>query len=173
MPTPEKVATVEKAREWYKKSLGVVFTDYRGLTVSEMQALRRTLRHAGAEFRVVKNTLLRLAIGEEIQKWPLEFHSGPTAAAFVMGDESVCAKALVTFAKEHRALQIKGAFLEGRILGPQEFLQYSQLPSRQDLLAAIAGLVVAPIQSIAGVASELLAGPVRVIAAVAEKASSA
>ncbi|MCL6623546.1 MAG: 50S ribosomal protein L10 [Fimbriimonadales bacterium] len=173
MPTPEKVATVEKARQWYEKSIGVVFTDYRGLTVSEMQALRRALRSAGAEFRVVKNTLLRLALGEDIQKWPPEFHSGPTATAFVMGDESACAKALVAFAKEHRALQIKGAYLEGRVLGPQEFLQYSQLPTRQELLAIIAGLVVAPLQGIAGVASEVLAGPVRAVAAIAEKAGAA
>ena len=173
MPTAEKVATVEKAQKWYEDSVGLIFTDYRGLSVPEMQELRGSLRSAGAEFRVVKNTLFRLAVGEKMQEWPEEFHSGPTAAVYILSDESACAKALVAFAKKHRALQIKGAYLDERVLSAEELVAFSSLPTRQELLGIIAGLVAAPMTDIVCVLHEVLAEPVRAIGAIAEKAESA
>ncbi len=65
MPTAEKAKNIEKAKEWYSNSSGVVFTDYRGLQVKEMQALRSDLRKKGAEIHVLKNTLFRIAAGDD------------------------------------------------------------------------------------------------------------
>ena len=84
MPTAEKARVIEQTKEWYSKASGVVFTDYRGLKVKEIQALRSDLRKKGAELHVVKNTLFRIAAGDEVaSSLPMELHNGTTAFAFV------------------------------------------------------------------------------------------
>jgi large subunit ribosomal protein L10 len=171
--TPEKVATIEKAREWYEQSSGLIFTDYRGLTVGEMQELRRSLRAVGAEFHVVKNTLFRRAVGEDIAKMPDELHNGTTATVFIFAEQPACAKAVATFSKAHAALQIKGGFIEGRALTAKEIDELSKLPSRHELLSMIVGLVAAPMSQVVGTIQEILAAPIRVIDAIAEKAGGA
>ena len=81
MPTTQKARTIEQAREWYSKSSGVVFADYRGLKVTEVQQLRNDLRKKGAELHVLKNTLFRIAAGDDTAKMPAELHNGTTAFA--------------------------------------------------------------------------------------------
>lgn len=170
MATPKKIDTVEAARNWHSKAIGLIFTEYSGLSVSEMQELRKNVRDSGGEFRVIKNTLLRLALGQgTIEKLPDEFHNGPTATVFVLRDEAGCAKSLATFAKTHQALKIKGAFLDGTVLTDKEVDALSKLPSKQELLSMIVGLVAAPISNIVTCVNEILAGPVRAVAAIAEK----
>jgi len=87
MPTAEKARTIEQTKEWYSKASGVVFTDYRGLKVKELQALRADLRKKGGELHIVKNTLFRIAAGEDAAKFPADLHNGTTAFAFVFGSE--------------------------------------------------------------------------------------
>lgn len=173
MATPKKVATVEQAREWYKQSIGLIFTDYSGLSVSEMQDLRKSLRAAGAEFHVVKNTLFRLAVGEDIAQLPDELHNGTTATVFVFREQPACAKAVVTFSKSHQALQIKGGFFDGKVFSASEIDALSKLPSREELLSMIVGLVAAPISQVVGVINEVIASPIRVIDAIIEKGGGA
>lgn len=169
MATQQKVATVEKATEWYKASSGLIFADYRGLKVHEMQELRKSLRGIGAEFHVVKNTLFRRAAGDDIALIPEEYHNGTTATVFIFKEEPACAKAIMTFAKTHGALKIKGGFLNGKALTAKDVDSLSKLPTRDELLSQIVGLVAAPMTNIASILNEVLAGPVRAIAAIEEK----
>ncbi|HET6645619.1 MAG TPA: 50S ribosomal protein L10, partial [Fimbriimonadales bacterium] len=170
MPTAEKAAVIEQTRKWSQEATGMVFTDYRGLKVPEIQALRQSLRDAGGEYHVVKNTLFRVAFGEGVSSLPDEFHNGPTATAFIFGEEPACAKVLVKFAKDHKGFAIKGAYFDGKLLSAADFEDFSKLPSKQDLLSMIVGLVQAPIANVVGTINEILAAPIRAIGAIAEKA---
>ena len=95
MPTAAKARTIEQAKEWYSKSLGVVFTDYRGLKNKEMQDLRRNLRAKGGEVHVLKNTLFRIAAGDDAANLPHDFHNGTTPLPFVFENEREVAKSLL------------------------------------------------------------------------------
>ncbi|MGI8923129.1 MAG: 50S ribosomal protein L10 [Fimbriimonadales bacterium] len=173
MPTAEKTAVIEQTRQWRQESTGMVFTDYRGLKVHEIQALRESLRVTGGEYHVVKNTLLRIALGDDVSSLPAELHNGPTATAFIFREEPACAKLLVKFAKDHKGFEIKGGFLDGKALSSADVEAFSKLPSRQELLSMIVGLVQAPIANVVGTINEMLVGPIRMIAAIADKAGSA
>lgn len=173
MATQRKVASVEQTRSWYQQSIGLIFTDYRGLTVGEMQELRKSLRSAGAEFHVVKNTLFRRALGDDIANLPEELHSGTTATVFVYREQPACAKAVVTFGKSHQALQIKGGFFDGKVFSAKEIEELSKLPSREELLSMIVGVVAAPMSQLVGVLNEMIASPIRVIDAIVEKQGGA
>jgi len=173
MPTAEKAAVIEKTKEWYSQSTGLIFTDYRGLKVPEIQTLRQSLREAGGEFHVVKNTLLRRAMGDDISNLPDELHNGPTATAFLFKEEPSCAKLLVKFAKDHKGFAIKGGFFEGKALSAAEVEAYSKLPTRTELLSMLAGLVQAPIANVIGLMNEIIAAPIRCIGAIADKAGPA
>lgn len=169
MPTAQKKQTIRQAKEWYSQSLGFVFTDYRGLKVKEMQSLRRELREKGAEIHVVKNTLFRLAAGDDIDKIPAEFHNGPTAVAFVFSNESECAKVLVDYAASSKKLVVKGGFFGGKVFDYKGVEALSKLPSRDILIAQVIGAIAAPLSNLVGVVEALYADPIRVIGAVADK----
>lgn len=170
MPTAQKAQTIEQAKEWYAKASGVVFTDYRGLKVKELQALRRDLRKKGAEIHVLKNTLFRIAAGDETTiGLPDEFHNGPTAVAFIFENEPDCAKVLVDFATSSKKLVVKGGLFGGRALSAKEVEQLSKLPPRDVLIAQVIGAVAAPLSNLVGVVEALYADPIRVIGAVADK----
>ncbi|MBV6503340.1 MAG: 50S ribosomal protein L10 [Fimbriimonadales bacterium] len=173
MPTPAKSALIDRATEWYGKSVGVIFTDYRGLSVRDMQELRKSLRQAGAEYRVVKNTLFRIAVGDDIAKFPAEFHNGTTATAFIFQEETACAKALTDFKKTHPTFSIKGGFVQGRALSAAEVEAFAKLPGKKELLAQIVGVMAAPISNVVGIMNELLAAPIRLVAAIEEKGGGA
>ncbi|HET6644738.1 MAG TPA: 50S ribosomal protein L10, partial [Fimbriimonadales bacterium] len=127
-------------------------------------------RDAGGEYHVVKNTLFRVAFGDGVSSLPDEFHNGPTATAFIFGEEPACAKVLVKFAKDHKGFAIKGAYFDGKLLSAADFEDFSKLPSKQELLSMIVGLVQAPIANVVGTINEILAAPIRAIGAIAEKA---
>jgi large subunit ribosomal protein L10 len=173
MPTAEKAAVIEKAKEWYTQSTGLIFTDYRGLTVPQIQTLRQSLRETGGEYHVVKNTLLRIAMGNDIASLPDELHNGPTATAFLFKEEPSCAKLLVKFAKDHKGFEIKGGYFEGKALSAAEVEAYSKLPTRTELLSMIAGLMQAPIANVVGLMNEIIAAPIRVVGAIADKMPAA
>ncbi len=173
MPTAGKAAVIEKTKEWYKESSGLIFTDYRGLSVPEIQTLRQSLRDTGGEYHVVKNTLLRIAMGDEVANLPDELHNGPTATAFIFREEPACAKLLVKFAKDHKGFAIKGGFLDGRPLTAADIEAFSKLPGRQELLGMLVGLVAAPMSSVASLMNEMLAAPLRLIDAMIEKQGGA
>lgn len=171
MPTEAKAQTIEKAKRLYEEATGVVFTDYSGLSVKEMQALRRELNSKGASFHVIKNTLFRLAAGEDAAKLPADLHNGPTAIAFMRGNEPEVAKTLVDFAKTSKTLRVKGAFVGGKAFGEEDVIQLSKLPPREVLLAQVIGAIAAPLSQLVGVIEALYADPIRTIGAVADKAA--
>ena len=169
MPTAEKAKTIEQAKDWYSRSAGVIFTDYRGLKVQEIQQLRRDLRKKGAEIHVLKNTLFRIAAGEDAAKLPNDLHNGPTAVAFVFENETECAKALLDYAKTNKKLTVKGGFFGGRAFNAKEVEAFAALPPRDVLIAQVIGAIAAPLSNLVGVIEALYADPIRVIGAVADK----
>lgn len=169
MPTTDKAKAIEQAKDWYGRSKGVVFTDYRGLKVKEMQRLRADLAKKGAEIHVVKNTLFRLAVGDDIAKVAEELHNGPTAIAFFYDNETECAKALFDYAATHKAFKVKGAFIGGKAMDAKEIEAFSKLPPRDVLIAQVIGAISAPLSNLVGVIEALYADPIRVIGAVADK----
>jgi large subunit ribosomal protein L10 len=169
MPTAEKAKAIEQATGWYQKSVGVIFADYRGLKVKEMQQLRANLREKGGELHVVKNTLFRIAAGEDIEKMPAEHHNGPTAVAFLFENEAECAKVLYDFSKSNKKLVVKGGYFAGKSFTDKEVEALSKLPPRDVLIAQVIGAIAAPLSNLVGVIEALYAEPIRVIGAVADK----
>jgi large subunit ribosomal protein L10 len=169
MPTAEKAQTVELAKEWYSRASGVVFADYRGLKVQEIQQLRSDLRKKGAELHVVKNTLFRIAAGEDFEKLPAEYHNGTTAYAFVFENEAEVAKSLLDFARTSKKLVVKGGLFGGRAVTSKEVEAISTLPPKEVLISQVIGLVAAPLANLVGTIEALYADPIRTIAAVADK----
>lgn len=153
-PRPEKVAVVEEVRAKLDAADAAVLTEYRGLNVSATAELRRALRDAGGEYKVYKNTLVRIAardLGLEIDS----LLTGPTAIAFVEGDAVNVAKALRDFAKANPALIIKGGLLGETVLTDREVDALADLDSREVILAKFAGALAAPMQQFAGLLQAL------------------
>ena len=169
MPTAEKARQIEQAKEWYSKSAGVVFADYRGLSNKEMQALRGDLRKKGAELHVLKNTLFRIAAGDDVNNIPAEFHNGTTAFAFVYENEPEVAKALLEFARTSKKLVVKGGLFGGKPMTDKQVQSLSELPPKDVLIAQLIGTIAAPLTNLVGVIEALYADPIRVIGAVADK----
>ena len=147
---PAKVATVDEVKAKVSSTSTAVVTEYRGLTVAEISSLRRQLRTLGADYKVFKNTLVRRAIEGTNVETLGAFLEGPTAIAFVDGDISAVAKALRDFAKTTPALVVKGGVVDGRALSLQDLVALADLPSRDVLLAKLAGLFAAPMRQMAG-----------------------
>src|SRR5947209_213162 len=149
-PRPAKVAVVNEVRERLSSADAAILTEYRGLNVAEIARLRRSLREAGGEYTIYKNTLMRLAVRElglaELEALLL----GPTAIAFVDGDAAAVAKSLRDFARTNPALVIKGGILGETILSAADAAALAELPSRDQLLAQLAGAMAAPLQQLAG-----------------------
>ena len=148
-PRPEKVAVVDEVREKLVASEAVVITEYRGLTVRDLQTLRAALREAGGEHKVYKNTLVRRAADE--LDWDLaELLVGPTAMAFVPSDVGSAAKALTEFAKTQPLLVLKGAVMAGDILDAAGVKGLAELPSGPETYSRLAGGISGVARGMAG-----------------------
>lgn len=150
MPRPEKVQAVADIRERLEDAQAVFLTEYRGLSVSAVQELRHALRNAGAEYKVVKMTLARLAAGDAGIEGMDEYLEGPTALAFAKSDPVATAKALKEFSKTHDVFLLKAGYLSGNILSPEEVSKLAEIEPREVLLAKIAGAAKAPLHKFAG-----------------------
>lgn len=157
MARPEKEAAVAEVKDRFQRAKVVVLTDYRGLKVAEMTELRRKLREAGVEYKVIKNTLATRAAREADLAELETYLTGPTAMAFGYEDPAVPAKILATFAKEHKNLQLKAGIFEGKALDQNQVKTLADLPSREQLLAMVAGMLQAPMRGLVTV----LSGPMR------------
>lgn len=150
MPRPEKVQAVADIKERLDGAQAVFLAEYAGLSVQEQQALRRELRASGAEFKVVKMTLARLAAADmEIDDFDALL-LGPTGLAFADGDPVAAAKALRDFAKAHEVLIVKGGLLGREFLTPERIAELAEIEPREVLLAKIAGAFEAPMAKMAG-----------------------
>jgi large subunit ribosomal protein L10 len=145
----QKQQVVAEVKEKLNTSVSTVVTDYRGLSVAEVTELRKQLREAGVEYQVLKNTLVRRATGEVGLSEMDQFLTGPTAIAFSKEDVVAPAKVLHNFAKEHKNLEIKGAIVEGAVVGPDKVKEIASLPSREGLLSMLLSVLQAPVRNFA------------------------
>jgi large subunit ribosomal protein L10 len=140
MPNAEKIKMVETIKGRIAASEAILLADYRGLTVHDATELRRSLA-SQAKFTVVKNTLLKRAADESGMSELDAILTGPTAVAFVSGDVVAAAKQVVDAAKRFPTLVLKGAWLDGRLLSPDEARSLADLESREVMLSKIAGML--------------------------------
>lgn len=150
MARPEKVQAVSDIREGLETAEAVFLTEYRGLSVKAVQKLRRALRDSGAEYKVVKMTLARLAAGDAGIDGLKEYLAGPTALAFAKSDPVATAKALKDFSKENEVFVLKAGYFSGAVLTPEEVSRLADIEPRDVLLAKIAGAAKAPMVKAAG-----------------------
>ncbi len=148
-PRPEKVAVVAEVTEKLTASDAALLTEYRGMSVKAMSELRRTLKSAGGEYKVYKNTLMRFAAHNAGIEDSDGMLTGSTAIAFVKGDVAAAAKALRDYAKINQALVIKGGVLAGKVISAEDVTALADLPPREVVLSQIAGLFQAPLSQMA------------------------
>jgi large subunit ribosomal protein L10 len=146
-----------------------VLTDYRGLTVTEVEELRRLLQAEGVSYRVTKNTLLRLAASQtdNLKSIDPATFTGPTALALSTTDELAPARVVFQYAREHEALEIVGAITgDGQVLSAAEVKALATLPTREQLLAQVVGTIAAPLSGLVGVTGANVRGIVQVLNAI-------
>ncbi|MBV9516075.1 MAG: 50S ribosomal protein L10, partial [Mycobacteriaceae bacterium] len=138
MAKADKATAVADIAEQFREATAALVTEYRGLSVAHLAELRRSLGDS-ATYSVAKNTLVRRAASEAGVEGLDELFFGPTAIAFVSGEAVDAAKALKRFAKDHKALVIKGGYMDGHALTVAEVERIADLESREVLLAKLAG----------------------------------
>ncbi|MDH3606788.1 MAG: 50S ribosomal protein L10 [Acidimicrobiia bacterium] len=169
MARPEKVAVVDDIKQKLESSRGVFVTEYRGMTVGQQQQLRRQLRAANAEYRIMKMSLARRAA--EAAGFPdlLEWLEGPTAIAFTEGDPVPAAKSLKDFSDDNEFLVLKGGLLAGETLMPDDVKRLASIEPREVLLAKLAGAMAAPMAKLAGLMTAILRQPASAMQQLLEK----
>jgi len=154
-PRAEKVAVVDDVRERLSTSSAALLTEYRGLTVGDLAALRKSVRDAGGEYRIYKNTLARIA-ANELGVTDLDpLLTGPTAFAFVKGDAVAVAKSLRDFARTNPNLFVKGGLLGTKVLSGSDAGALADVAPREVQLAQLAGALAAPMRQLAGLLAAL------------------
>jgi large subunit ribosomal protein L10 len=168
MAQADKATAVADIAEQFKSSTATVITEYRGLSVANLAELRRSLS-GSATYSVAKNTLIKRAASEAGVEGLDELFVGPTAIAFVSGEAVDAAKAIKKFAKDHKALVIKGGYMDGRALTVAEVERIADLESREVLLAKLAGAMKANLSKAAGLFNAPASQVARLVAALQEK----
>ena len=171
MARADKATAVADIAEQFRESTATLITEYRGLSVANLAELRRSLA-GSATYSVAKNTLIRRAASEAGVEGLDELFVGPTAIAFVSGEAVDAAKAIKTFAKDHKALVIKGGYMDGHPLTVAEVERIADLESREVLLAKLAGAMKANLSKAAGLFNAPASQVARLAAALQEKRAS-
>lgn len=170
MTTPAKQQTVAELTDLLRSSSALAVADYRGLKVSDMQTVRRSLRAGGVSLHVAKNRLLKRAADDAGLTELTPMLTGPTALAITTGDEIGLARALAdAFKPFNKVVTIRGGLLAGRAIDGASLARLATLPSREVLLSRLAGGMVAPLSGMAGVLAANLRNMAGVLAAVAEQ----
>jgi large subunit ribosomal protein L10 len=157
MPTEAKQATVAELKDELSNAKATIVADYRGLTVSDISAVRRSLRGQGISYRVVKNRLAKIAAQEAGSGELSELLVGPSALAMGSGDEVVLARTFLEAIRPFRSVAVRGAVLNGKRVDADSVTRLATLPSREVLLGQLAGGMVSPLSTMAS----LLAAPLR------------
>ncbi|NLP19054.1 MAG: 50S ribosomal protein L10 [Firmicutes bacterium] len=169
MARPEKKAVVAELKDKLERSRAAVLTDYRGLNVAAMTELRRRMREAEIDYKVVKNTLTRFAARELGVEELEEYLVGPTAIAFSYEDPVLPAKIIVDFAGEYKKLSIKAALLRDKVIQADAVRELAQLPPREILLGQVFAGMQAPIAGLANVLNGVPRNLVYVLDAIREQ----
>jgi large subunit ribosomal protein L10 len=168
MPRPDKVTDVAELTENFRSSNATVLTEYRGLTVSQLTALRRNLGET-TQYAVVKNTLSKIAVRDAGLEQLENLLQGPSAIAFIKGDPVEAAKSLRDFSKANPLLVIKGGVLDGKLVSAAELSKIADLESREILLAKVAGAANATLAKAAALFQAPLAQAARLAEALRAK----
>lgn len=145
----KKAAIVDEVTEKFNAAASAVIVDYRGLTVEEVTELRKQLRDAGVEMKVIKNSILSRAAKKAGLDGLDEVFAGPTAVAFSNEDVVAPAKIIADFAKEADELEIKGGIIEGKVASIEEITALAKLPNREGLLSMLLSVLQAPVRNVA------------------------
>jgi large subunit ribosomal protein L10 len=157
MPTPKKVETVQELSDQIARAQIAIAGDYRGLTVAEITALRKALRDAGVEFRVVKNTLFLRAAEAAGKTYVADIIEGPSAVAFAYDDPIQPAKTLTDYIRTSRVpFTIKRAAMDGQVLSAAEVQSLATLPSKEQLIGQVVGAIISPIATLSFMLSSTL-----------------
>ena len=168
MAKADKATAVADIAEQFKEATATLVTEYRGLTVANLKDLRRSLGDS-ATYTVAKNTLVKRAAAEAGIEGLDELFVGPTAIAFVKGEAVDAAKAIKKFAKDNKALVIKGGYMDGRPLSMAEVDRIADLESREVLLSMLAGAMKANMAKAAALFNEPASQIARLAAALQDK----
>ncbi len=163
MPTEKKIKAVSELKDVLAKANIGIFTDYRGLKTADLNALRKKLREANVEYKVVKNTLAVKAAESAGMEYTSEGFKGPMAVAFGYGELNDAAKALTEFIKSTKsAMSIKGGFMENKMLTAKDIDTLAKLPGKKQLISMVMAGIQSPMYGIVNV----LAAPMRGLAQV-------
>ena len=177
MDKSQKATSVADLKDAFGKAKAAFFADYKGLTVEQVNELRKRLRAHNVKVKVIKNNLARLAVkeaklGENADKL-LDTVVGPTMVAFANGDPAAAAKVIQKFVEENEVFGLKESLLGTQRLTTKQVEELSKLPSREVLLAKLLGQLNAPVQSFVGVLAAVPRSLVQVLAAIEEKKKQA
>lgn len=173
MPNAQNKEMLAAIKEDLDGASAMWVVDYRGLTVKEMQQLRRDIREAGSVIKVYKNTLVHLALAEAELPTLDDLLEGPSAFVFSGGDVAASAKAVKNFAKANENLEIKGGLMEGAAVSATEVEAIASLPSREELMAKIAGAISGVARGLATSINGVPRGMAQVVKAVADQKEAA
>ncbi len=168
MPIPRKETAVQDLHNRLAAAQSLFFTDYAGLTVDEITKLRGELRKNGNSYRVVKNTLFRIACGDLATQLE-NVLAGPTGVVFAGNDPIAPAKALKTFSDTVKKIGIKAAYIDGKLVTASEVNALALLPSKTELIAKLVGSLASPLRGFVTVLSGNLSGLARVLSAIREQ----
>lgn len=169
MPTQKKIDTVEELKRRISRATIAIGADYRGLRVPEMEQMRRRLRQASVEVKVVKNNLLRLAADQTGMPELMQVVEGPTALVLGYEDPIEAAKAISDYAQSAPpTFAIRGAFMQGQVVSPGDLRELVRLPPRITMLAQLAAQLQSPLAALSG----LLDSPLRELASLMQSALS-
>ena len=169
MPNVKNQETLAVIKEELSNAGAVWVVDYCGLTVKEVQELRRSVREAGASMKVYKNTLVHIALEDAELPTLDDMLNGPSAFVFAGSDVAAAAKAVKEFAKSNENLQIKGGLMEGAAVSAAEVEAIASLPSREELYAHIAAAINGVAQGLATAINGVPRGLAQVAKAVADQ----
>ena len=169
MARPEKEAAVQEITEVLEKATSVFVTDFKGLDVEHLSEFRNNCRQASVEYRVVKNTLARIAARNAGVEEMVDHFVGPSAIAYTFDDPSSPARVISDYAKKNEKPTIKVSLFEGAFYGPDRVEDIAALPSKDELLARVVGGLNAPIQGFVSTLNGLLSKFVRTVDAVREQ----
>jgi large subunit ribosomal protein L10 len=145
MPTKQKEQQVDLLKEKFSSARSIIVADHTGINVNDLTVLRRDLRKSNSEFRVAKNTLLKIAAGKAGLDDMVGFFDGPTSMVFGFDDPSVSARIIHEFWKKTDKPTIKAYCLENKLLTVEDFEKIAKLPPRDELLAQLLGSVQGPV----------------------------
>ncbi len=169
MPNAQNKEMLEAIKADLDGVSAVWVVDYRGLTVKEIQNLRHSIREAGANMKVYKNTLMRIALEQSELPTLDDLLEGPSAFVFAGDDVAAAAKAVKNFAKDNQNLEIKGGLMEGKEVTAAEVEAIASLPSREELIAQIAGAISGVARGLATTVNGVPRGLAQVVKAVADQ----